>query len=71
MVESEIINVSNFMEKRNWVLVGLLVIAAVVAGPKRIEPLVDEFMHDPAVGTFVVIMIVLVILIVARVMMRD
>jgi hypothetical protein len=59
------------MEKRNWILVGLLVIAAIVAGPKRIEPLVDEFMHDPAVGTFVVILILIVILVVARVVMRD
>ena len=59
------------MEKRNWILVGLLVVAAVVAGPKRIEPLVDEFMHDPAVGTFVVVMILLVVLFVIRVMVRD
>ena len=59
------------MEKRNWILVGLLVVAAVVAGPKRIEPLVDEFMHDPAVGTFAVVMILLVVLFVIRVMVRD
>jgi hypothetical protein len=59
------------MEKRNWILVGLLVIAAIVAGPKRIEPLVDEFMHDPAVGTFVLVLILLVVLVVIRVMTKD
>jgi hypothetical protein len=59
------------MEKRNWILMGLLVVAAIVAGPKRIEPLVDEFMHDPAVGTFVVILILIIVLVVARVVMRD
>lgn len=59
------------MQKRNWILISLLVVAAVVAGPKRIEPLVDEFMEDPAVGTFVVIMILLVVLVVVRVLTRD
>lgn len=50
---------------------GFILIAAIVAGPKRVEPLVDEFMHDPAVGTFVLIMILLVALLVIRVVTRD
>lgn len=52
-------------------MVGLLVIGAIVAGPKRIEPLVDEFMHDPAVGTFVLILILIVVLVVMRVVTQD
>ncbi len=49
-------------------MIGLIAIAAVVAGPKRVEPLVDAFMEDPAVGTFVLIMILLIVLVVVRVM---
>jgi hypothetical protein len=54
-------------DKRRWIIGGLLIGGGLTAGMKRIQPLVDEARHDPAVGIAVVVLLALLTLVIVRI----
>ena len=55
------------MEKGRWVIGLLLIIAVFTVGKKRIEPLWDKAVHDPALGLIFLIMFLLLLVFIIRV----
>lgn len=54
-------------KKGRWVVGSLLVIGAFTVGRKRLEPLWDKALDDPAMGIIFLIVFLLVIMVIARV----
>lgn len=50
------------------VMIVLIVVAAVVVGPKRLEPLWDTAVHDPVLGIAILIVFLLIAMFVIRIL---
>jgi len=55
------------MEKGRWLIGGLLIIGLFTVGGKRMEPLWDKAVHDPALGLVFLILFLLLAVIIIRV----
>ena len=55
------------MEKGRWIIGTLLLIGLLTVGRKRMEPLWDKAVHDPALGLIFVIVFLLLIVFIIRV----
>ena len=54
-------------KKGRWVIATILVIGAFTVGRKRLEPLWDKAVDDPAMGIIFVIVFLLVAMVIARI----
>ncbi len=55
------------MEKGRWIIGAILLIGVYTVGGKKIEPLWDAVLHDPALGIIITVFFLLLILVIARI----